>query len=194
MKSINKVKEEEAINRLNRGDIGGLEMLVRAYQVKAVRAAYLVIQDKGLAEDVVQNAFLRIYDRIKQFDKNRAFSPWFFRIVMNDAVKAVRRNGREISWERQFEDGKFSLDELVAEDILGPSEEIERAELRKVVAEALEKLPPEQRAVVVMYYFLGMSEAEVVEEMAVPTGTVKWRLYAARRRLRKILANLQFEK
>jgi RNA polymerase sigma-70 factor (ECF subfamily) len=106
----------------------------------------------------------------------------------------VRRNGREISWERQFDDGKFSLDELVAEDILGPSEEIERAELRKVVAEAIEKLPPEQRAAIVMYYFLGMSEAEVVEEMAVPTGTVKWRLYAARQRLHKILAYLQFEK
>lgn len=194
MKSFNKVKEEEAINRLNSGDIGGLEILVRAYQVKAVRAAYLVTQDKGLAEDVVQNAFLRIYNRIKQFDENRAFSPWFFRIVMNDAVKAVRSNGREISWEGQFDDGRFSLDELVAEDILGPSEEIERAELRKVVAEALEKLPPGQRAAIVMYYFLGMSEAEVVEEMAVPTGTVKWRLYAARRRLRKILAFMQFEK
>src|SRR4051794_10135971 len=75
--------EYEALARLRDGDIGGLEALVRLYQVRAVRAAYLVVRDRALAEDVAQGAFLRVYQRIAQLDPARPFAPWFFRIVVN---------------------------------------------------------------------------------------------------------------
>jgi len=67
------MEEQEAIARLKRGDISGLEALVRKYQVQAVRAAYLITHDRGLAEDIVQAAFLRAYERIGQFDAGRPF-------------------------------------------------------------------------------------------------------------------------
>ena len=82
------MEEQKAIARLKRGDISGLEALVRKYQVQAVRAAYLIIRDRALAEDIVQAAFLRAYERIGQFDAGRPFGPWFLRSVVNDAVKA----------------------------------------------------------------------------------------------------------
>lgn len=69
--------EQQALARLKERDIGGLEFLVRRYQVQAVRAAYLVTRDRGLAEEVVQSAFLRAYERIEQFDARRPFRPWF---------------------------------------------------------------------------------------------------------------------
>lgn len=67
--------EQEAIQALRRGDVAGLEVLVRRYQLKAVHAAFLVTQDKGTAEEVVQNAFLRVAERIDQFDVTRPFAP-----------------------------------------------------------------------------------------------------------------------
>src|SRR3990170_4599719 len=87
----------EAIRRLKRGDIGGLETLVSLYQVKAVRAAYLVTQDEAMAEDVAQEAFLRIYHRIHQFDEARPFQAYLMRSVINGALNAMRRQRRVLS-------------------------------------------------------------------------------------------------
>jgi DNA-directed RNA polymerase specialized sigma24 family protein len=71
------VTELEAIDRLKHGDIGGLEAIVKTYQLRATRAAYLVVGDWQTAEDVVQAAFLQVYERIDQFDASRPFAPWF---------------------------------------------------------------------------------------------------------------------
>jgi len=88
------MEEHEVIARLKRGDIAGLETLVRKYQVQAVRIAYLITRDRALTEDIVQAAFLRAYERIGQFDAERPFGPWFLRSVVNDAVKAAARRER----------------------------------------------------------------------------------------------------
>lgn len=69
------MEESEAITRLKRGDISGLEMLVKRYQVQALEAAYLITRDYHMAEDIVQSAFLRAYERIGQFDSDRPFGP-----------------------------------------------------------------------------------------------------------------------
>lgn len=71
------MEESRAIDRLRRGDVAGLEFLVRQYQIPALRAAYLITRDSALAQDVVQAAFLKAYERISQFDPNRPFGPWF---------------------------------------------------------------------------------------------------------------------
>ncbi|HMA33873.1 MAG TPA: sigma factor, partial [Chloroflexia bacterium] len=88
------MEEAETIARLRRGDIGGLEGLVRCYQAQAVGAAFLVCRDAAQAEDIVQAAFIRAYERIGQFDAARPFGPWFLRSVVNDALKAVARRER----------------------------------------------------------------------------------------------------
>jgi len=184
------MKEQEAIARLKRGDIGGLEALVRQYQVQAVRAAYLVTRDRALAEDIVQAAFLRAYERIGQFDAGRPFGPWFLRSVVNDAVKAVARRERQVSLEAGYEGEETSLADLLSDPGPGPDDLMEAAELRRTVWTALGKLPPAQRAAIVQRYYLGLSEAEMADELACPPGTVKWRLHAARKRLRTLLRPL----
>src|SRR3990172_492873 len=75
--------DDEAVRRMKSGDIGGLEILVRRYQVRAVRAAFLVTQDEPLAEDVVQDAFLHLHQRIHQFDDRRPLEPYLMRSVIN---------------------------------------------------------------------------------------------------------------
>ncbi len=184
------MEEQEAIARLKRGDVGGLEALVRRYQVQAVRTAYLITRDRALAEDVVQAAFLRAYERIGQFDAGRSFGPWFLRSVANDAVKAATRGKHQISLETGAGGEEASLADLLADPNPGPADLVEAAETRQAVWTALGSLPPAQRAAIVLRYYLDLSEAEMAGELACPPGTVKWRLHAARKRLRRLLRPL----
>jgi RNA polymerase sigma-70 factor, ECF subfamily len=177
------VEERGAVERLKRGDVGGLEALVRMHQTRALRAAYLIVRDRSLAEDIVQDAFVRAYERIGSFDETRPFGPWFMKVVVNDAIKAASRRERAVPAEQ----GDDDLLARLADPGAGPEGLAEEAEERRRVWAALEKLPPAQRAAIVQRYYLGMSEAEMAGGEASPPGTIKWRLHAARKSLSKLL-------
>jgi RNA polymerase sigma-70 factor (ECF subfamily) len=170
--------EDEAIRRLRRGDIAGLEALVRLYQLPALRAAYLIVRERAVAEDVVQTAFVRVYDRIAGFDATRPFGPWFLKSVVNDAIKAASRRAREVLTPAAFE----------CQDPQ-PTPELawEHAETADEVWAALGRLSPTHRAAIVQRYYLGLSEAEIAANQAVASTTIKARLHAARARLRAFL-------
>ncbi len=179
--------ERAAIALLKSGDASGLEALVRSHYLAAVRAAYLITRDRALAEDCAQDAFLRAYGAIARFDPSRPFKPWLLRIVVREATNAVSRSARSSSLESA---SGVALEDLLPDPSPGPEEELEGAELREVVWEALGRLPARERAAVVMRYYLGMSEAEMAAELECAPGTVKWRLHEARQRLRVLLRPL----
>ncbi len=181
------MEELDAIRRLKRGDLGGLECLVRLHQVRAVRAAYLIVRDAALAENVAQEAFLRAYSRIGQFDTGRPFGPWLYRIVVNLALRAAARAGRQASLDSPAPGSELSLAEALADGSPGPEGLTEQTEQREQVWQALGRLSPEQRAAVVQRYYLGWSEMEIAANQNVAAGTVKWRLHKARERLREWL-------
>ena len=179
------MEEREAVERLRSGDIGGLEALVKVHQTRALRAAYLITRDRASAEDVVQGAFLRSYERAGQLDPQRLFGPWFARVVVNDAVKEAARRERTVPF---LEGGAAAQASLLEDPGLGPQELAEAAEARRRVWAALGKLPPAQRAAVIQRYYLGMSEAEMSREgEGAPPGTIGWRLHAARKALSRVL-------
>jgi len=176
--------EQQAIQRLKNGDIRGLEFLVMHYQVRAVRAAYLITRDLALAEDVVQDTFLQVFRSIGRFDATRPFEPWFMRSVVNAAVKAMQRSAR------QLQVGDEAQEDLLAEwaaRVESVEAQVESVEFQNQIWDALQKLSPRQRAVIVQRYFLEMSEKEMAEEAGTTAGTVKWLLNAARKRLRGLL-------
>jgi RNA polymerase sigma-70 factor (ECF subfamily) len=177
--------EQTSIVRLKAGDIGGLAGLVAAYQVQAVRTAYLICRDRPLAEDITQAAFVRAYERIEQLDPAAPFGPWFLRSVANDAIKAVERARRTVSLEgaREAEHDESSAVPVV-DPAAGPAALLEQAEDAAAVWATLERLPATQRAVIVLRYFVGLSDAEIAEHLDAQPATVRWRLFAARNRLR----------
>jgi RNA polymerase sigma-70 factor (ECF subfamily) len=182
------LNERTAINRLRRGDIRGLVVLVRLYEVEAVRTAFLVTHDRALAEDVVQSVFLQVAERIEQYDKGRPFAPWLMRSVVNAAIQAARRSQRDLSFDAPLTgDIETGFADLLPDPNPGPDMEMEHTELRRAVWEALEQLAPEQRAAVVMRYYFDMSDGEMSDRLHVAPGTVRWRLHAARRQLRVLL-------
>lgn len=180
--------EREAIQRLKTGDVDALEPLVRAHQLRAVRAAYLITRDRQQAEDIVQDAFIRAFERINQLRPGNSFGPWFLSIVANDALKAAARRRR---WS-PLADSSEALEAILdAPDATpGPEEVILYYESRAEIWAALGELSPEQRSLVVLRYYLGWREAELADWLGAPLGTVKWRLHEARRVLRQTLSDL----
>lgn len=177
--------DEAAITRLREGDIDALEPLVRRYQQRAMRAAYLITRDQAQAEDIVQSAFLRAFERIHQLQSPAAFGAWLLRGVVNDATKAVSRNrmtpidgSEERSGDATLTDPGLSPDELLA-----------GIETRDELWAALAALPGPQRAAIVARYYLDQSEAEFAGHANIPVGTVKWRLHAGRKRLRQLISS-----
>lgn len=179
------LSDQQAIALLKDGKIEGLAALVQRHQVRAVQTALFITCDRGLAEDVVQDAFLRAYRKIHQFDDGRPFSPWFLQIVMNAAKKAVTKQGRFLPLEAP-DDGK-QMAEWLIDPATGPELLSESAETGEQVWEAIRSLTPDQREAVVMRYFLRRTEREMVQALGRPATTVKWWLHAARQRLRQLL-------
>ena len=178
--------EHEAIARMKRGDNSGLDHLVRQHQVQALRTAMLITRDKALAEDVVQSAFIRAYQKIEQFDASKPFAPWFMRSVANAAVQASKKMNRTLSLHDQVSDGT-TFEDLLADSTGNPDETLAAKERQLMIRDALDKLTPEQRAAVVMRYFLDMSESDISTALETPKGTIKWRLHESRKRLRGLL-------
>jgi len=176
--------EQQAIQRLKKGDIGGLEFLVECYQVKAVRTAYLITRDLGLAEDVVQDSFIRAYRAIRGFDSTLPFEPWFMRSVVNASVKILRRSARQIE---VGDDADESVLAEMAARVESVESQVESIEIQDQIWEAMQRLSERQRAVIVQRYFLEMSEKEMAEGSGTAAGTIKWLLNAARQRLRGLL-------
>ena len=176
--------EKQAIQQLKNGDIRGLEFLVECHQVKAVRTAYLITRDISMAEDIVQDAFIRAYRAIRGFDSTRPFEPWFMRSVVNASVKMMQRSARQVQVGDEADESVLAELALRAESI---ESQVESIEFHNQIWDAMQKLSPRQRAVIVQRYFLEMSEKEMAEQAGSAVGTVKWMLNAARERLRGLL-------
>lgn len=183
--SAEPTSDQPAIACLKQGNIAGLETLVQKYQVNAVHTALLIVRDRSMAEEIAQEAFLQAYRKINQFDASRPFRPWFLRIVINASLKTARRQTRYRSLS-EAEDGQVAVEWLL-DPSTGPENLIETAELRESVWRAIDKLTPNQRAAVVLRYFLDHDEREMVRELDRPLTTIKWWLHAARQRLREFL-------
>ena len=186
-------EDRNAISRMKLGDVSALESLVKRYQVQAVHAAYAIVYDRALAEDIAQTAFVKVAERIHQFDEERPFAPWFFRIIVNDAIKAALKQKTILYLDEELDGSTAQLAQWLIDPNVRPEQVLEQKETRQNILKAIQSLTPEQRAVVVMRYFLEMSEADMVIKMDRPLSTIKWWLRGARNRLRSLIGFSQME-
>jgi len=181
------MEDQIAISRLKQGDLNGLEALVHRYQARAVHAAYMIVYDRPLAEDVVQTAFVKVAEHIQQFDEERPFAPWFFRMVVNDALKSAKKQRRQVSLDEQPDHPAAQLAKWLVDPGMQPDQVVEQKETRQIILKAISSLPPGQRAVIVMRYFLEMSMSDMSAKTGRPLSTIKWWLRDARQRLRGLM-------
>ena len=174
------MNDYQAIHRLKKGDISGMDALVLRHQTKAIRTAYLITHDDSLAEDVVQETFLRIYQRIRYFDETRPFEPYLLRSVVHTALNQAEKTRKEIPLMDEPDTGFIAG--LIAK-AASTEDQVEFAQLKEEIFSALNRLAPRDRAVIVERYYLGMTEKEMAAEHGIAPGTVKWYLNVARRHL-----------
>jgi len=162
--------------------------LVARYATPAVNFVYRYVRDRGLAEDLAQEGFLRVYQRLNTYDPERKFSSWFFQVLRNITIDHLRVNRLQTA----------SLDELAEEGNQGaavdsesasPEELAGQGELASVMSAALSRIRPEYREVVVLRYQEGLTHPEIAEILGLPSGTVKTYLHRARKELAGILTN-----
>lgn len=181
------MQDDQAIALLKTGDLSGLEPLISRYSLRALRTAVLIVQDEEIAEDIVQAAFVQAANKIKQL-KSDCFWGWFLKIVIHNAIKTARKQSKWISIDGTQNLSVETLEEWLIDQRPLPEDQVITAEFQNAIWNALAKLKPEVRAVVIMKYYLGMSESEITQDVGNPLSTIKWRLYSARRTLRSMLA------
>jgi RNA polymerase sigma-70 factor (ECF subfamily) len=183
----------DAVTRLKQGNIAALEILVEHYQKTAVEIAAYTTKDRAMAEDVVSECFLIVYDRIETFDSDRQFAPWFYRIVINQALKAIYKQSQSLSLEDLTNTNTW-LENLPYPEVGNSPDPLEIETYKNEVRAALEELTPKQRGVIVLRYYSGLSETEIAEKLAIPRGTVKSRTFSATARLRKLISIQRLKK
>ncbi len=171
------MKEREIIERLKGGDKSALGELYEIYISSALRTAYLITSDKFAAEDIVSEAFIEVFKNINKLRKNEAFRQWLFRIIVRLSWKAGKNSGRTVPSENieQLADGAGVRDEYFTREKYTP------------LYNAIDALSPKLRTTVVLYWFNEMTIKEIAKTMGCFEGTVKSRLFAAKRKLREIL-------
>lgn len=176
--------DSQAIQKLKKGDIGGLEFLIARYQVRAFRTAVLILHNDDLAEDVVQETFLRIYRSIRYFDENRPLEPYLMRSITHAALNTAKKEARQMAFDEETE--SIVLERLLQKASI-TEDPFEYNHLKQEIYSALVQLKPRERTVIIERYYLEMSEKEMSMRHATAPGTIKWLLNSARRRLRSLI-------
>jgi RNA polymerase sigma-70 factor (ECF subfamily) len=182
--------ETQTIQAAQKGDMAAFNRLVMAYQGMAYNVAYRIVGDADAAADACQEAFLSAFKGIKKF-RGGSFKSWILRIVTNACYDQLRYKGRRPadSLEAVTENSDNSPKLINGRE--HPEEYALRQELNDLIQQAINTLPPDQRAVLVLADVQGFAYQEVADIAGISLGTVKSRLSRARTKLRDYLVDHQ---
>jgi RNA polymerase sigma-70 factor, ECF subfamily len=170
------------IRRCQRGDVEAMNELIQAYQKHVFNLAFRLSGNYDDAQDIAQEAFIRVFNSIHSFRGEANFSTWIYRIVTNvflDERKKQRvRDHGSLDEYLELEDS--SVARQIEDPSPGPEASVEQRERNEVVGQAVLALPENQRVMIALYHFQGRSYEEIADIMQLPIGTVKSRLNRAR--------------
>src|SRR5512135_3047498 len=190
------VSDELALVRAAKaGDVSAFEQLIRRYDRNIFRIAQHITQNREDAEDVVQDAFLKAYENLEQFQGQSKFYTWLVRIAVNEALMKLRRRRpeRTVSLDQEVQTEEDSMPREVADWSPNPEQQYNQAELRDILSKTIQGLPSSFRTVFVLRDVEGLSTEETAEALELSIPAVKSRLLRARLQLRERL-NKYFKK
>ena len=177
-------QELTIIRRVQHGDVNAFELLVAAYEKNVFNVALQMVGNREDAQDIAQEAFLKAYNSLSSFRGDSKFSSWLYRIVSNVCLDFKRRQGRRPSSSLTVEDDEGETLELdIADESQSPEALLERKLTREAVRRGLQELPDEQRQILLLREIQGLSYEEIGEAMGLEPGTVKSRIFRARKKL-----------
>jgi RNA polymerase sigma-70 factor (ECF subfamily) len=181
--------ELELVRAAKGGDIGAFEELVKRYDRNVFRIAQHITQNREDAEDVVQDAFMKAYGNLAQFQEQSKFYTWLVRIAVNEALMKLRRRRpeRTVSLDEDVKTDEDSIPREVADWSPNPEQQYSQAELKQILSKTINGLPPSFRTVFVLRDVEGLSTEETAEALNLSIPAVKSRLLRARLQLRERL-------
>ncbi len=175
--------DEELMQRLHHRDQRAFEAIFDRYGDLVYSTALRVLRDTQLAEDVSQEIFVRLWRKPQSYVAERGrFLTWLISVTRNRAVDEVRSRGRRQRHETASPEEQER--ELPASDSIDPALNAQLAEQARIVRAALAELPPEQREIIELAYFGGLTQQEISERLDQPLGTVKTRIRLGMQKLR----------
>ena len=167
--------ETELVERARSGDQEAMGALYRAHASRVYTVVRRLAGDDALAEDLAQDAWIRAFRKLELFRGDSSFGTWMYRLATNMALNRLRRRGRrdEVEREADIVHAAGSLDEAVIN--------------QRMLAQALDRLPPGYRQVLVLHDVEGRTHEEIAEMLGVAPGTSKSQLHKARARMRELL-------
>ncbi len=180
---MNLTDEGSIIERCKKGDREAFASIVQHYMKPAYYVALGYVGKPEDALDLSQDAFVNAFRHIKRFDSSKNFFPWFYSILKNlcmNHLNRIRRRKEDSIEEMAEEEGQVSI----PIETVSPEESVLRRDLEVKIGEALQRLRPREREIIILQHFQDYSYQEIADLLGIPIGTVMSRLYSARRSLR----------
>ncbi|QIB68098.1 sigma-70 family RNA polymerase sigma factor [Aminipila butyrica] len=180
------MNESELIINIQQGDREAFGTLFRLYEAKALRTAFLITGNQAMAEDLVQEAFVKCYCEIGKLKNPESFKPWFYRLLVRMGWKQTRQEKKYVPVPT-FEDRKQIGQAVSCEQTYLENE------FSEILYSEIQKLEQKKRTTVLLYYYSELSVKEIAQVMGCLEGTVKSRLHTSRRTLKASLENLKIK-
>ena len=175
--------DTELLQRFRKGDREAFAALVIRYQKPIYNAAFWVLRKAEDASDVTQTVFLKVVERLDDYDPNYKFFSWIYRIAVNESLNLLRRNRREEPLDDDVE--------LPGSERNNPESRVGAAEVSRLIRSAMMRLSTKDRVVLSLRHFSECSYQEISQILELDEKTVKSRLFEARHRLRDMLKDLR---
>ena len=174
------VNESRLVEEARRGNRQAFGELVMRYERRLIRVILQFVKSPELAEDLAQETFMKVYERLDQFDPSRRFGPWLFRIGVNQTLDNIRRRKRR-GWWLLFTDR--SSEKSPDPEIVDPRQAMD---LQQEVEAVLEQIPENYRIVLMLRDLQNFSTSEIATMLDRKEATIRWRLAEARSMFQEI--------
>jgi RNA polymerase sigma-70 factor (ECF subfamily) len=172
--------DQQLVQRAQRGDLRAFDLLVLKYQTRIAALVRRYVSDAGEVEDVTQEAFIKAYRALGKFRGDSAFYTWLYRIAANAAKNHLVAKGRRPAADATIEDAEGFVEGGLLSESASPEALAMSGQLAEVVESALNALPDELKAALMLREFDGLSYDDIADVLGCPVGTVRSRIFRAR--------------
>lgn len=191
---IPQVPDDRLVRRSQRGDMVAFEELIARHRDKIYARAFSMMRNEEDAIDLSQEAWVKGWQRLKQFQGESSFVTWMTRIVINLCLDQLRKHKRQRAESiQQLEEDLGGVERQMPTVSINPTEGLERRELRARIDRALGQLSHEHRTVLILHEFEDLEYKEIAKRMECSIGTVMSRLFYARRKMANLMASYKRE-
>lgn len=176
------ITDEHLFARFIEGDENAFNELVDRYYRQIYRFLVRFTGQEHLAEDLIQEVFIKLYKSAATFDPNKRFRPWIYQIAANtarDHLRSASRNGKRVSFKNTGEEAETTLDQLVPGVTASPDQAFIEKETSEKVKETLIQMQDQLREILILAYYNQLPYKDIADSLGIPLGTVKSRLHKA---------------